>query len=337
MDKKKNSTQKRVKTVIKAPEHQKTQLSRDEERSVKRLKKERKRRIRRAVLTVGAVLCSIVLCVLLLLLLVFKTETVTVKGDTKYLDEMIIEAGGIVTGEPLYFVKIREAEERIPKELPYIKSVKIEREFPDTIVMTVKATEDAAAFIASGGYVVIDESGKVLNESASIVSENIPVIKSLTINNAQTGEIISFKEDIIEPSTNEEGEVEEIPEEEIDKHRKALVAVLHAVKEAELKRIGEINLRDIEDIKLVYDNRITLLLGDVEDADLKFKRAQIALKSEEEKNPHAKGTLDLSQEGRATFSTGTQKNNTNKNKNKKDTTKTTEVTQATTASAANQQ
>ena len=335
MDKRKNKTQKRVKTVIKAPKQPKTQLSNDEVRSIKRRKKERKRKIRRVVLTVGAVLCSVVLCVLLLFLLVFKIETVTVKGDTKYLDEMIIDAGGIITGEPLYFAKIKEAEEKIPVELPYIKSVEIEREFPDRIIITVKATEDAAAFNTSGGYIVIDASGKVLNECASIVSENIPVIKSLTINTAELGGTVSFNEDIIEPSTNEDGEVEEIPEEEIDKHRKALVAVLGAVKEAELKRIGEINLKDTGNIKLVYDNRITLLLGDVKDADLKLKRAQIALRSEDEKNPHAKGTLDLSQEGRATFSTGTQKNNANKKKSKKDTSKTTEVAASNTAVATN--
>lgn len=337
MDNKRKSTQKRVKTVVKAPKQQKTQLSRDEVRSINRRKRERKRKIRRAVLTVGAVLCSVVICVLLLVLLVFKIETVTVKGDTKYLDEMIIDAGGIVTGEPLYFAKINEAERNIPQALPYIKSVEIEREFPDTVIITVKATEDAAAFSTQGGYIVIDESGKVLNESASIVSENIPVIKNLTVEDAPLGKTISFKEDIIEPSTNEEGEVEEIPEEEINKHFKSLVQVLSALKEAGLKRIGEISLKDTENIKLVYDNRITLLLGDVSDVDVKLKRAEIALKSEDEKNAHATGTLDLSQEGRATFSAGTQNNNTDKKNNKKDTTKTTEAKESTTVTTANQE
>ena len=95
-----------------------------------------------------------------------------------------------------------------------------------------------------------------------------------------------------------EGELIELDSE---KTRDALSAVLSAIEKSGIELITEINVKNTKNIKLTYDERITLLVGSVDDIDNKLGRAKHVVKAEDENNVHATGEVDLRDDKRVIF------------------------------------
>ena len=177
------------KTVIKPPKNNKnTQLSRDEVRSINKKKMSRRRKLKKNMLSV--LLAVVAMCVGLVLVfsLFFKINTITISGDKVYSDKMIADKSGIEMGENLFKVNEEKLAEKLSKDLPYIKSVTVERKLPDTIIINVEAAKEVAAITTKKGFVLLDETGKVLDKNASILKENVAVINNVKLKEYIEGE-----------------------------------------------------------------------------------------------------------------------------------------------------
>ncbi len=283
------------KSVIKPPNKRaKQHLSRDEQRYLDKKRQEKKRKL--IMHLVSFLIAVLVICVgvILVFSLFFKINIISVKGEHIYTDKMIAEKSGIELGSNLFRINEEKVLQKLSKELPYIKSVSLERDLPDTLIINVESTKEVAAIAEKGVFILLDETGKILNKDASILSENVPVITGIKLGTVTEGEEI-----ILKGKTKTED----------------LKALLMAIKKAKLELLTEINLKSADDIKIIYDDRITFEVGNLDNIDTKLARGLAALEKENEINAYSRGTLDLKIEPYVYFKSESEDNS------KKETTK----------------
>lgn len=300
MEKGSRKTKRRRKTVLKPPKNKPNQnLSRDEQRSINKKKLARKRKMQKNLITLLLALCVVCIGIVLVFSLFFKINTISVKGENIYSDKMITEKSGIEFGGNLFRVNEKQLSQKLSKELPYIKSVTLDRKLPDTLVINVQSTKEVAAVASKGVFILIDETGKVLDKDASILRENVAVVTNVKLENVTEGEQITF--------TQEE-------------KTEGLITLLQAIKKSKLELLTEIDLKNLNNIKIKYDDRITFEVGSLTNIDTKLARGAAALEKENEINAYSQGTLDLKTEPYVYFKGGTEettkKENTKKQQKK---------------------
>lgn len=316
MEQRKRKNSKRSQTKIIPPKRKNTEsLSRDEVRSINKKKIRRKRKAKRIALLMALAVAVISVGIVLVLSVFFKISTVTVKGDKVYSNKEVILKSGIETGDNLFRVNEEELNEKLAKELPYIDKVTLERQLPDTVIITVTATREVAALQAGAGFVLIDHTGKVLDKDASMLRESVAVVTGVTPKNIVEGEKITLGKENI---TND------------------FTALLNGIKESKINLLTEINITKTGEYELRYDDRITIKLGTVDNIAVKLQRAMAAIEKENEINSYSEGVLDLRTEPYAYFSPGEeettgQQKPTDKNG---DTPSTTDVSKAETTESA---
>ena len=291
--------QKRRKTVLKPPKKNNNHdLSRDEQRSINKKKLARKRKMRKNIFMFFMAVAVLCIGLVLVFSLFFKINTISVKGDNVYSDKMVTEKSGIEFGSNLFRVSQTKISEKLSKDLPYIEEVTLERKLPDTLIINVKATREVAAIASKGGFVLIDKTGKVLDKDASILRENVAMLSNVKATEIIEGEKITL--------TNQE-------------KTDAVLSLLEAIDKCGLDLITEINVKNINDIKIKYDDRITFEIGSLTNVETKLARGKAALEKENEINAYSKGTLDLKTEPYVYFKAGseetTKKENTKKQQN----------------------
>ncbi len=294
-----NKSRKKVrkKTVLKPPKNNKNNhLSRDEVRSINKKKMSRRRKLKKHILTV--LLALVVMCVGLVLVfsLFFKINTITISGDRVYSDKMVVEKSGIEIGENLFKINEEKLSQKLSNDLPYIKGVTIERKLPDTIIINIEAAKEIGAIATNKGFVLLDETGKVLDKNASILKENVSVINNVKLKEYVEGEKVVLTD---------------------EKKTETLLKLFEAIRKADMQLLTEIDLKNINDIKIKYDDRITFEVGSLTNIETKLARGIAALEKENEINAYSEGTLDLKTEPYVYFKSGSQeKENDKKQQNK---------------------
>lgn len=284
------------KTVIKPPENKRNaQLSRDEVRSINKKKMSRRRKMKKHIFSI--LLALVVMCVGLVLVfsLFFKINTITISGDKVYSDKTVTEKSGIETGENLFKVNEEKLSQKLSKDLPYIKSVTVERKLPDTVIIKIEASKEVAAITTEKGFVLLDETGKVLDKDASILKENVAVINNVKLKEYIEGEKVVLTD---------------------EKKTDALIKLFEAIKNADMQLLTEIDLKNINDIKIKYDDRITFAVGSLTNIETKLARGMAALEKENEINAYSEGTLDLKTEPYVYFKSGSDDSNKKENAKK---------------------
>lgn len=277
-----NSTQRSRKgsAVGKKTQHS---LSRDEARSVGKRKQSKVRKLRRKLALFALAFVVICVGVLLVLTVFFKINTVNITGEKFYSNEQVVACGGIEIGDNLFSVNEKELNEALSRELPYIKSVKLKRKLPDTLNIEVTLTREAAALINGEGYMLVDDAGKVLDKNATMLRENVAVVSGAKVKKAQEGEVIELNnEDVTED----------------------FITILSTLKSSEFTGITEISLSSKNEFKLIYEDRITIKLGTMENLAVKLQRAKVAIDKENQTGLKTVGVLDLGTEPDVYFRPG---------------------------------
>lgn len=284
MEKKITKKVKRSKTKITPPKKKTSEsLSRDEVRSINKKKVKRRRKAKRVAFLIALATIIMSVGVVLVLSVFFKINTISIKGDRVYSDQQIIAKSGVEIGDNLFRVNEEKLGESLSKSLPYIHTITLERQLPDTLVITVKATREVAAFQFGTGFILVNADGKVLDRNAAMLRDNVAVVTGAALKGAPEGERIIVGS-----------------EQETDD----FVALLKSIAGSGIKNVTEINLTDTGEYELKYDGRITVKLGSIENIDIKLKRAVAALEKEDEINIYSEGVLDLKTEPYVYFDPG---------------------------------
>ncbi len=260
----------------------KSNLSRDEARSISKKKQERKRQIKKRLGL--ALLAFVVICVsvILALTVLFKINTIAFKGEKVYSNAQLIEASGVEIGDSLFSVNEEKLSDLLSKKLPYIKSATVSRKLPDTLVIELKAARECAAFTYGEGYILVDDEGKILDNNATMLRENVAVVSGVSPKSATEGELVSLGNKDITSD---------------------FITIISALRENEFNGVTEIRFEKNE-FKVVYQDRIIIKMGAMENLEVKLQRAKAAIDKENQMNPYVEGVLDLGTEPNAYFKAG---------------------------------
>jgi len=253
----------------------------DLERRVRYQKKQKELRLKRqrrkalAILILSVVLVN----VLLFLTPIFNIRSVTVEGNRLVSAEQFQEILKPLVGENIF----RSGSGKIRKSLKaisYIDTVEVEKKvFPPSV--NVKVTEYVPAGImkAEGSILLVNSELRVLADSGEMPVP-VPVITGFSVKSFEKGEILKTD----------------------DSEKKEVLSVMLSTIGATgiMDKIIEINVNDISDIKMNYDDRIEVFCGSTLDMGRKIRLFKETVTSNSLAE-NARGTMDLSEVGKAVY------------------------------------
>lgn len=232
------------------------------------LEKQRRKTARRKKLI--WIFCAVLFFLMILVIAVafskffFSVRTIDIKAGHYYDEQTIRDVAGVKKGDVLFTVDTDAISKKIESELPHAVSVKVERDYPGTLKISISETHAEFCFEISGQYVVVSKELKVLavtesrEEMVKTYGELIPV-KIPAIRNAVAGQTLSFID---------ERDTDFIPE------------LLYTLQICKLRdKITAIDASVRFDIKLRYMDRLEIKLGNTKEFETKLIfAAQIAKK-----------------------------------------------------------
>ena len=234
--------------------------------SFARLKyKNKQREARRSIFYV---LTSLLICALFLaacVFLFFKVKSVTVEGNSFYDSAAITDACGIAHNVNLYSVKQSDVLNSLSASLPYIKSVKIKRIIPSTIVLVIE--EDSPTYYTEllGEYFVLSDELRVIAHTdseakANTYGDKLKKIALPEVSNAVVGKKIGFVKEI--------------------NYNYITDFLGNLSKESIFSKTGYIDISDKFHIYIIADEgKYKISLGDSSDIPLKISFVETVIKS----------------------------------------------------------
>lgn len=271
----------------------------DTKRKAHSVNQKKRRRILRGSLFIFFMLAVLVSAVFGLSQVFCKVDTVTIKYTNKaqdskryYTDKNIILGTGIENGDNLLFVSSSDVGEKLEKNLPYISSAVVRKDFPSTVIVEVTECSKVYAFKAKTGYCLADEKGKFIELADGKKAEKYTVVTCSDVVSTLTGEPLQLGK--------QDAETEEYPD------TQKILDYLELLKKSGMK-ITSVDIRDLADISMVYDGRIRVHVGEMSDEEngvtawRKLQLAKNALAKQDEVSKTQSGKLELAISKKAYF------------------------------------
>jgi len=205
-----------------------------------------------------------------------------INGAVTYTPEEIIDASGVSRGNNLLYLNIRTVEQNIRKELPYISSVEISRDLPDTLTITVTESKPVAYILFSGDIVIIDSSGRVLDiiQSHSMDITNLIEVRGVLLSDAKIGNMLK----------SELG---------VEQYLSAMQNVLASMeKEGIANDINYLDVSNINNISFGYLGMYRVIVGGVGELRIKLNRLPSDIRDLKERYPNTRGVYNMTDESR---------------------------------------
>lgn len=241
--------------------------------SVATVKKKRrlKKKFRVAFTAIGIVLLTVLVVLVLSLTVLFKVDTITVSGNKKYTSQQITSVLPIEKEKNLFLIDKKGAAQKLEENLPYIYNVEITRKLPSTVEVTV--TEPQFVYYVKNSnntYTYFDDNFKILEADVKSAPKKGIEVKKIAFENAVAGK---------EGKVTNSDVVDDIK------------ALMQTVTDLQMKKITAVYSESLVSNYMVYDNRITVKLGEIKDIKDKVFTALAAIEKLDESNPGAEGTL----------------------------------------------
>ncbi|MDR0914692.1 MAG: FtsQ-type POTRA domain-containing protein [Oscillospiraceae bacterium] len=251
------------------PEKPKTRKKTDKPKSGK------PRKLLRVLINILIVVVVLTVGVVLALTVFFKAETIEVSGKTPYKAEEIIAASGLQKGENIFLADKQQAEKKVVDNFPYIESARVNIKIPNGLVIEVtKAKGTYQIDTSAGEFLLISEQGRIL-ESQTERNESLPLVLGANLKTTQAGKTAEYDDSNV---------------------NKILQQVQATLAENKFEDIRSIDVSNTSAIKLDYDDRILIDLGNITQLDYKIRTAQRIIfdKLDPENTGIIKGELDVS-------------------------------------------
>jgi len=225
----------------------------------------RNRKILAGFVAVVVIAC---VCVLLSITVLFNVSSIKVANKSKkYSEKDIISASGLDIGDNMIRTNFDDAENRIETMLPYILTAEIKKSISGAVTITVKDNTPSMIFEVKNGYAIADADGKVLEILAEKPEEtNLMVLTTSQELSANPGQYIGFAD---------------------EKEAKLYETICNSLKKVGLyKHITALDLSSPLNIKIVYQNRLRIKIGDTSDIDSKLTAAAKTIEEENASNPN---------------------------------------------------
>ncbi|MBO4423743.1 MAG: FtsQ-type POTRA domain-containing protein [Clostridia bacterium] len=232
-----------------------------------REKRARKTAVRRTV-GVCVILAVVAVIIAAAVLVFFRISDVSISGSARYGEQELEEALGLSPWSNLFLTNMGTLRTRLHKAYPSLDRIEIRRQLPDKLVITV--TDSVGAYyMKMGGDVYTMTSSLRITERGSFIPEGCRELILCDIKSAVIGNTVEFKTDTT---------------------YNYLTGLLSKIETHDTENnINRIDMSGKFDIRLRYQDRFIIMIGDAENAELKLKAAEsiISMQSDD-----VKGVID---------------------------------------------
>lgn len=255
---------------------QKTQRRIDKNNRVKKPVTPFARKVKNIVTYCSIVAVVLIVCVILSLTVLFKTQSFEIKGNSKYSKQDIIATSGIKIKDNIFLANKKAAREKLIATYAYIEDVKVSFAIPDKI--TIEITEAVPAYIVKvtdKEYLVASKAGRILETTDNKDKYNLPLFIVDDLKSDVVGGYIAYNSDTTSRIINE---------------------ITTVFADNGYKGITEIDATDTANVTFSYDDRIKVKLGLPEDISYKVRTAMTIIVEKLDLNGtnSTEGELDVS-------------------------------------------
>ena len=265
----------------------------------------RRRRILRRLTAFAMLLCVIGAGIYLTMTMLFRINSIQVQTpDGKQVTEIagysadsILQRMGVQLEENIFSFEPGEKAAVLEQNFPLLGSIKVIRDYPNTVV--VQVTEAVPAYAVQNGskWLVISDKWKILSEE-STQPEGLCTLYGGKLQDTTPGQGFWFVEDAdaASASGSETAESESAVSTETAR-MEALRTLVSKLEEYGLSQdVTRLEVADTEQLAFLYQDRISVLLGTLNDLDYKLDRARYVLTNADGKGcgPTDTGRLDFS-------------------------------------------
>ena len=152
----------------------------------RRYNERKKRRFRTRFYVIVTVLIIGAFFAVLSVSSIFTVDSIEVRGNKHYTAEEIINMGHAVPGRNLFYGINRQEIEQYLEQNPYIKSARVSRKLPSTMVIKVTERKEKLAFRYDDDYLIMDGDGILLKKTRNIPKTTL--IEGIVVNKIKLGE-----------------------------------------------------------------------------------------------------------------------------------------------------
>lgn len=203
----------------------------------------------------AAFLLILVAAAITALTVFFKVSAIEVTGATRYTEAEIVSGMDVKVGDNLYLWNKVKTSDALLAKFPYLESVLIRRKLPDKLTVTVTECKPTLAVPSDGGYYLVSDKGKVLEQRAD--DGGLPVATGVSLMGMEPGKVIDRT---------------------TDAYADALMCVLDALREGDMVGgLKFINLQSLTDIRIGYLGRFDIRVGTVDELSYRLRFASIVI------------------------------------------------------------
>jgi cell division protein FtsQ len=105
----------------------------------------------------------------------FRVKSVTVQGGSAFSTPYVLQAAGLTQGQPILGLNLDAVRERV-EQVGWIKSAKVIRLLPDSLVIAVTERPRLAVWQHGGQTSVVDKDGQIIPEADAGLFSDLPLI-----------------------------------------------------------------------------------------------------------------------------------------------------------------
>ena len=263
----------------------------------------RRRRLMRRLTALVMLLCVIGAGVYLTVTMLFKISSIQVQTA----DGVVQEAGGYTSDQILQALDVHLEENifsfdpgskaaALEKMFPMLEDIRVERDYPGTVVVRVTEARPAWAMQTSSGWLTLSGGLKIL-EKDSAQPAGLPTLYGGEPVSAEPGEQLTFAAEPKADSTPDsaaDSSASSTVEEEADQRLESLNTLLAALDAAGMSAdVTRIEFADVDEMAFLYQDRISVWLGTLNELEYKLKLAKHVLLNEDGKGCAATDTGKL--------------------------------------------
>lgn len=190
--------------------------------------------------------------------MLFSLETIVVDGTGHYSYTQILKTAGLKKGDLIFFVSEKKLNKKLVGEYAYVRSVKLEKQYPNTITLTIEEEVPEYYIELQKEYFLLSAEMRVLGryhdeEKLLEFAPDVQFIKVPTISRAVVADWLTFASDTYSRHTDE---------------------ALSLLAESRLyDGISHVDFSNRFDLTVVYENRMEIHLGSFKDFAYKLDLA----------------------------------------------------------------
>ena len=209
---------------------------------------------------------------------------IIIEGDSIYSNKKITQAAGVSVGVNMFSLREKTINDSVAAALPYIHSVEIDRDLPDTLKIKVTPTTEKFLIVNDTEYICVDEYMKILSLKKKKLKDGF-------------FRIYGFEKQTVDVGTEYEPS-------DANKEKFRLVEdIIRELEKNEVIKSAVINVADMNDVRVLHNSKVMIYLGGCSELENQINLACNVIKDTVSEGQT--GYIDMRYSNMAFFNEGT--------------------------------